>query len=371
MLTIHLVAGARPNFMKVAPLYFALERTNWCQPLIVHTGQHYDPNMSDSFFKDLGLPKPNFHLNIGSGTHAEQTAGILLAYEKILVSDPPDWVIVVGDVNSTLAATLTAKKLNLRVAHLEAGLRSKDRTMPEEINRIITDSISDLLWTPSKDADKNLNKEGISAAKISRVGNVMIDSFELLRKQIEKTLTYQEFGLTPKNFGVVTLHRPSNVDNKKVLAEIIKQLSIVAQTIPLVFALHPRTKLRLQKFGFFKDFATKKGIHLTTPMSYIKFMGLVRSSQFIVTDSGGIQEETTYLGIPCLTLRDTTERPITVEMGSNMLTKPSHISKLIQKAISGNWKQGKCPPLWDGKTAERIVEDLFRRSDKPSNLVSE
>ena len=370
MLTVHLIAGARPNFMKVAPLYFALERTNWCEPLIVHTGQHYDPNMSDAFFKDLGLPNPNFHLNIGSGTHAEQTAGILLAYEKILVSDPPDWVIVVGDVNSTLAATLAAKKLNLRVAHLEAGLRSKDRTMPEEINRILTDSISDLLWTPSKDADKNLINEGIPAEKISCVGNVMIDSFELLREQIEKTVTYQGFGLTPKKFGVVTLHRPNNVDDKKVLAEIIKQLSHVATAIPLVFALHPRTKLRLQEFGFFKDFATTEGVHLTPPMSYIKFMGLVRSSQFIVTDSGGIQEETTYLGIPCLTLRDTTERPITVEMGSNKLTKPSQLYNLIQKAISGNWNLGKCPPLWDGNTAERIVEDLFRRSDRLSNLVS-
>ena len=347
--------------MKVAPLYHELKRTSWCEPIIVHTGQHYDANMSDSFFDELQLPSPDIHLGIGSGSHAEQTAGVMTAYEKIILDKKPDWIVVVGDVNSTMAVTLSAKKLLIPVAHLEAGLRSGDRTMPEEINRLVTDAIVDVLWTPSPDADTNLRNEGVSESKICNVGNIMIDSYELLRGQIEAGKIPEKFNLQAGEYGVVTLHRPSNVDDQDTLGRLTDYLCQVAQEIPLVFALHPRTRKNLESFNLFKELDTASGMQITPPLSYIHFMGLVRDSQFLITDSGGVQEETSYLGIPCVTLRDTTERPITVTMGTNKLANPDQLLGCIADISQGAWPKGQCPPLWDGKTAQRVAEDLFQR----------
>jgi UDP-N-acetylglucosamine 2-epimerase (non-hydrolysing) len=362
MISVHLIAAARPNFMKVAPLYHALKATDWCEPVIVHTGQHYDPNMSDAFFEDLSLPKPHYNLGIGSGSHAEQTAGVMVAYEKILIDTTPDWIIVVGDVNSTVACTLAAKKLCLRVAHLEAGLRSRDRQMPEEINRIVTDSIADVLWTPSRDGDENLIAEGVPSSRISFVGNIMLDSYELLRTRIEQENTRAEFGLEAGKFGVVTLHRPSNVDDRDTLSGLMKTLGEVAAHLPLVFSLHPRTRKNLETFGLLDGLSSMPGIHLTDPMNYVRFMGLVREARVVITDSGGIQEETTYLGIPCLTLRDSTERPVTISEGTNRLATPDTLGELLERVVNGEWAKGGCPELWDGKTAQRVAEDLKARS---------
>ena len=361
MTSVHLIAAARPNFMKVAPLYHELKRAGWCEPVIVHTGQHYDANMSDSFFDELQLPPPDIHLGIGSGSHAEQTAGVMTAYESIILDKKPDWIIVVGDVNSTMAVTLAAKKLLIPVAHLEAGLRSGDRSMPEEINRLVTDAIADVLWTPSPDADDNLKNEGVSASKISNVGNIMIDSYELLREQIEARKIPENFNLLAGKYGVVTLHRPSNVDDRKTLADLTDYLCQVSQDIPLLFSLHPRTRKNLEAFDLFETLNDAEGMQITPPLSYIQFMGLVRDSRFLITDSGGIQEETSYLGIPCVTLRNTTERPITVTMGTNRLANPDQLLRCIADISQGAWPKGQCPPLWDGKTAQRVAEDLFQR----------
>ena len=295
---IHLIAAARPNFMKVAPLYHALAREPWCRVVLVHTGQHYDVDMSDAFFRDLRLPDPDVHLGIGSGSHAEQTAGVMVAYEKLCVEAPPAWTIVVGDVNSTVACALTAAKLLIPVAHLEAGLRSGDRAMPEEINRLVTDTLADLLWTPSPDGDANLLAEGVPPARIERVGNVMIDSYELLRGRIEQAATRQRFGLEAKGYGVVTLHRPSNVDREADLGPLVAALVEASEILPLVFPLHPRTRQRLESFGLYDSLIAAPNIHPAKPMGYVEFMGLVRECRLVITDSGGIQEETTYLGIP-------------------------------------------------------------------------
>ncbi len=362
MLSVHLIAAARPNFMKVAPLFHALAKSDWCRPVLVHTGQHYDFNMSDAFFQDLGLPEPDYHLGVGSGTHAEQTAGVMVAYEKVLMETMPDWVVVVGDVNSTIACTLAAKKLCLRVAHLEAGLRSRDRAMPEEINRMVTDAIADVLWTPSTDGDANLLAEGVAPERISFVGNIMIDSYELLRERIERETTRNDFGLKAGSYGVVTLHRPSNVDHRETLKDLVETLTAAARDVPLVFALHPRTHKNLERFDLYETLAGAEGIHLCGPLSYIRFMGLVREAKLVITDSGGIQEETTYLGIPCLTLRDTTERPITVSEGTNRLTTTTELSGLIDMVLAGGWQTGRRPDLWDGKTAARVAKDIRRRS---------
>jgi len=362
MLKVHLIAAARPNFMKVAPVWHALRQSDWCRPVLIHTGQHYDANMSDAFFVDLGLPAPDHHLGIGSGTHSEQTAGVMVAYEKILVAAPPDWTIVVGDVNSTVACTLAAAKLGLRVAHLEAGLRSYDRTMPEEINRIVTDAIADVLWTPSEDADENLRHEGVAPDRVTRVGNIMIDSYELLRPKIEAATTRARFGLAARSYGVVTLHRPSNVDAPEALGELVTALGAVARRLPLVFALHPRTRKNLAAFGLLDTLEGQPGMHVTEPLSYIPFMGLVREAKLVITDSGGIQEETTYLGIPCLTLRNTTERPITVSQGTNRLVRAETLGEIVESILAGGGPVARCPPLWDGRTAERVAADLRRRS---------
>lgn len=360
--TIHLIAAARPNFMKVAPLYHALKREPWCTVKLIHTGQHYDANMSDAFFHDLKLPAPDYHLGVGSGSHAEQTGGVMIAYEKICLEDRPDWIVVVGDVNSTAACAMVGTKLHIPVAHLEAGLRSGDRRMPEEINRLVTDAIADLLWTPSPDADDNLRREGVAEERIERIGNIMMDSYELLHERIAAENAPAAYGLTPGNYGVVTLHRPSNVDDRETLTLLVDQLKKAAATIDLLFAVHPRTRKRLEEFGLAAELARAPGLTLAEPVSYVPFMSLVRNAKLVITDSGGVQEETTYLDIPCLTLRDNTERPITVTEGTNRLVKPAALLANVEEALAGNWSHGRRPEYWDGQAAKRIVASLKRRT---------
>ncbi|TSA09148.1 MAG: UDP-N-acetylglucosamine 2-epimerase (non-hydrolyzing) [Deltaproteobacteria bacterium] len=345
--------------MKVAPLFRALRREAWCTPLLIHTGQHYDDDMSTLFFRDLGLPQPYRHLGVGSGSHAEQTAGVMVACEQVCQEQRPDWVIVVGDVNSTLAGALSAKKLQIPVAHLEAGLRSRDMSMPEEINRLLTDAISDLLWTPSPDADENLKREGIPPERIVRVGNIMIDSYEMLREQIEAEPTAFSLGLEPGNYGVVTLHRPNNVDCQKDLSGLVAMLIRLAAMVDLVFPVHPRTRARLESFGFWGVLEKTPGLQILPPMSYIRFMSLVREARLVITDSGGLQEETTFLNIPCLTLRENTERPITITQGTNRLVNPESIVDCVQRILDGLWvASGMRPQFWDGNTAARVVKSL-------------
>lgn len=356
---IHLIAAARPNFMKIAPLYHALNAEDWCKVHIIHTGQHYDANMSDSIFADLMLPEPHFHLGIGSGSHAHQTGNVMLKYEDIVLNqERPDFLVVVGDVNPTAACSQVATKLHIPVAHLEAGLRSGDRRMPEEINRLVTDAISDALWTPSPDADENLKREGHPDSRIVRVGNIMMDSFELLRDKIEAEKSPEKFGLDIGNYGVVTLHRPSNVDEYDTLKNLVDQLVAVSRKIQLIFAVHPRTRNSLQQHGFWDDLQNVPGLKLVEPVSYVPFMSLVKSAKLIITDSGGIQEETTYLNIPCLTLRENTERPITITEGTNKLVPLENLMENVDQVLDGQWRTGTKPDLWDGQTAGRVVREI-------------
>jgi UDP-N-acetylglucosamine 2-epimerase (non-hydrolysing) len=340
--------------MKIAPLFHALSATDWAQPVFVHTGQHSDWLMSGIFLQELGLPAPHFSLAVGGGTHAETTAAVMVAYESLCQAELPDFVVVVGDVNSTIGTALAAKKLLLPVAHLEAGLRSFDRTMPEEINRIVTDSISDLLWTPSEDADENLKREGIAPDRIVRVGNIMIDAYEMLVPRIGAARSFARFGFQPREYGVVTLHRPSNVDDPVKLAELIEELGAASKQIPLVFPVHPRTSKHLSGKG------AGPGIIFTDPLPYIEFMSLVENAALVITDSGGIQEETSYVGVPCLTVRATTERPITLTMGTNRLIDPELISGSVAEILSDRNRRLKPAeiPLWDGHAAERITKSL-------------
>ena len=355
---IHLIAAARPNFMKIAPLYHCLVEKDWADPVIVHTGQHYDLNMSDIFFQDLGLPAPHIHLGVGSGTHAEQTGGVMIAYEKILMENRPDLTVVVGDVNSTVACTLAACKLGVETAHLEAGLRSFDRTMPEEINRIVTDAISDHLWTPSADSDENLIREGVAPEKIVRVGNIMIDSLVMMTPAIERENTVSRLNLSPREYGVVTLHRPSNVDYENSLKKIISALTEISKQLPLVFPSHPRTRNQLSKFGMLEDLENIPSFRIIEPLGYKEFMNLVFNARVAITDSGGIQEETTFLGLPCLTLRPNTERPITVSEGTNTLTDPERLGIDCEKALKTNTLKKTSIEFWDGATSERVALEI-------------
>lgn len=362
-----LVAGARPNFMKIAPIHRAFSARAAGQSnadvLLVHTGQHYSPNMSDEFFRDLGIPAPDINLEVGSGSHAEQTARIMVAFESACVEHRPDWVIVVGDVNSTIACALTAKKLGIRVAHVEAGLRSRDMSMPEEINRLCTDAISDLLFTTDIMADANLRNEGVAANKIHFVGNTMIDSLlQQIKRARELLLPH---GLAPGGYAVLTLHRPANVDSPEFLAPIMRAINAIADRIPVVFPVHPRTAPRL------KEIELHPCIRIVEPMSYLPFLGLVARSRMVLTDSGGIQEETTVLGIPCLTMRPNTERPITCEIGTNVLvgTDARRIVREANSILDGHTRPGATPEKWDGHAAERIVEVLLNQSARDPNLV--
>lgn len=344
--------------MKIAPLWRALSTADWCSVEIVHTGQHTDANMSDVFFDDLGLPTPHHVLGAGGGTHAETTARVMVAYERLCLDRRPDWTIVVGDVNSTVAAALAAKKLNIRVAHLEAGLRSGDRAMPEEINRIVTDAICDLLWTPSPDGDDNLTREGVPADRIERVGNIMIDTLEAQRPAIEAARL--PAGLEAAHYGLVTLHRPANVDDAASLRLLVDALIGVARTFPIAFPVHPRTRKALLASGLLQKLEAARGVALMQPLGYIEFMRLLFSARFIVTDSGGVQEEATHVGVPCLTLRDSTERPITITHGTNRLVAPGQLGLALAKILSSPLAALPPIPLWDGHAAERCAASLRR-----------
>ena len=354
---LHLV-GARPNFMKVAPIYRAVAERASLRQRIVHSGQHYDLNMSDVFFADLGLPPPDVHLGVGSGTHAQQTAKVMTELEKVCTEEKPDLVSVVGDVNSTLAGSLVAAKALIPLAHVEAGLRSRDRTMPEEINRMVTDRLADILLTPSRDADENLRQEGVDQSRIHFVGNVMIDSLLAFKPKAEELPTVKKMGLTPKQYAVCTLHRPSNVDQADTLSGLLDALSHIARSMPVIFPAHPRTQKIIAESGLASALARSPGLRLVEPMGYLEFLSLTIQAALILTDSGGLQEEATVLNIPCLTLRENTERPITVSLGTNTLVgrDPERIKREAMQVLSGHGKQGRIPELWDGHAAQRIAE---------------
>ena len=365
------VVGARPNFIKMAPIISAMNRlSNQIFHTLVHTGQHYDKGMNQSILDDLGLPKPDINLGVGSGSQAEQTARIMMAFEKVCKNIYPDLVILVGDVNSTLACAITAKKLNIQVAHVEAGLRSHDQSMPEEINRIITDSISDYLFVTEKEGIVNLKKEGKNDDQIYFVGNVMIDTLfqNLVRLEgLEKDLIKPNFDIQPprykpySRYAVITLHRPSNVDKKSTLIDIISALNYISEDLDILFPAHPRTQKRIKEFGLTPSI--NGTIKILPPLPYLSFLNLWKNADFVLTDSGGLQEETTALGIPCFTIRDNTERPITVEEGTNTLvgTKAKGILTAYEDFKNGKSKKGRIPDLWDGRAAERIVDILLRK----------
>ncbi len=361
---VMLVAGARPNFMKIAPLWSEMKRFPAdFEPIMLHTGQHYDYEMSKVFFEDLNLPEPDYFLGAGSGSHAEQTARIMIECEKVLQKEHPNLVVVFGDVNSTLACSITAKKLLIPVAHVEAGLRSFDMTMPEEINRKVTDAISDILFTPSRDGDENLIDEGVERKQIHFVGNIMIDSLISILEKIDRSFedkVFERFEVQREAFILVTLHRPSNVDHKDNLRRIMRFLNSLSLRIPILFPVHPRTKNRID--GFEKGFASSAAFKILEPLRYKEFITLEKCSKCALTDSGGIQEETTYLNVPCLTLRPNTERPITIIQGTNELVSMDNIGEKMKIILSKDWKQANRPELWDGKTAERIV-DLLKRME--------
>lgn len=398
-----LVVGARPNFMKIAPLLRAIRAYNDLNgapilPFLVHTGQHYDFNMSEAFFRDLDLPQADLHLGVGSGNHGEQTGKVLIEFEKVLLEKKPDVVIVVGDVNSTLACALAAVKLHIPVAHVESGLRSFDRKMPEEINRLLTDAISDYLFTPSPEGDENLLKEGIPRERIFLVGDIMVDSLLFHLDQAKRSDILARLGLKPLApprlssasqlespgftlpYGLMTLHRPANVDDQSALERIVRGLLEVSAHFPILFPLHPRTAKQIRAFGmegsfqfhpspdtrreeYFEKGGFKRKIHCFDPLGYLDFLNLMSNAKVVFTDSGGIQEETTVLNIPCITLRDTTERPITLTKGTNVLVHndPQKIIAEVKKVLAGETRESGCPALWDGHTAERIVQILASR----------
>ncbi|TYP95618.1 UDP-N-acetylglucosamine 2-epimerase (non-hydrolysing) [Fodinibius salinus] len=362
------VASARPNFMKVAPLLEEFKNHQKIEAQLLHTGQHYDYEMSKIFFDELGIPKPDFHLGVGSGTHAEQTAKVMTEFEKVLQEEQPDWVVVVGDVNPTMACTIVANKMGIKVAHVEAGLRSYDRDMPEEINRVLTDSIADLLLTPSIDGNMNLKKEGIADEKIRFVGNIMIDTLFNMRERSDESTILADLGISEKNYGLVTLHRPSNVDQKDTLRNFVDVLEQTSTDLPLVWPVHPRSKNNAEKFDLWDQLNSIEDLHLLEPVGYLDNVCLMNNARLVLTDSGGIQEETTALGVPCLTARENTERPITITEGTNTLvgTDPEvildHIEKHLQNGVAGGNKELPKPLYWDGNTAKRIVKAILEAS---------
>jgi len=362
MLKVINVVGARPNFMKVAPIVDAMKRRpHKFEPLVVHTGQHYDAAMSDAFFTDLELPTPDTYLGVGSGTHAAQTAAVMERFEPLVAEQKPDWVVVVGDVNSTLACALVCVKLGTKVAHVEAGLRSRDRTMPEEINRLLTDQIADLLFTTSKDADQNLLAEGIPAERIRFVGNVMIDSLIKNLKRAQQSTIKSQLDLTEGSYGVLTLHRPSNVDNRQTFTRILDALETISSLLPIIFPVHPRTRKTIADLGLAERVRSFPNLRLIDPLGYLDFINLYSGARLVLTDSGGIQEETTFLGIPCLTLRENTERPVTVQLGTNVIvgTDKQKIIAAATTALNGSSSgPSQQVPLWDGHTADRILDAL-------------
>lgn len=350
------VVGARPNFMKIAPIVEEMKKVPHLDGKLIHTGQHYDEGMSDVFFRDLGIPVPDVHLGVGSGTHAEQTARIMVEFEKVCLQEKPDLIIVVGDVNSTMACTLVAAKLLIPVAHVEAGLRSFDRAMPEEINRLVTDALAELLFTTSRDADENLKREGVDPAKIHFVGNVMIDT--LLKHRAKAASLQIE---KPQQYALVTLHRPSNVDDPIVLRSILEALDEISKSIRVLFPIHPRTTKRVREFGL-----SMNGIQTMDPLGYLEFLNLESTATVVLTDSGGLQEETTILGVPCLTLRHNTERPVTITQGTNIMVGPDkrRILDAFRKIMTGAWHPAGPPELWDGHAAERIIRVIRDFSER-------
>jgi UDP-N-acetylglucosamine 2-epimerase (non-hydrolysing) len=362
---IDLIAGARPNFMKIAPIIDAIEEARAMGKNIsyrlVHTGQHYDKNMSESFFEQLGIPDPDINFNAGGGTQAEQTAAIMIAYERLLIEDKTDLCLVVGDVTSTMACAITARKMLVPVAHVEAGIRSGDWSMPEEINRVVTDSITNYFFTTSEIANENLRKSGVSEKQILFVGNTMIDTLLKHRHNFQKPEIWNQAGLTTGNYIVITLHRPANVDEEGNLKDLLNEITHNSHNIPLIFPVHPRTARGLNNIGI-----NHPKLYLIEPLGYLEFNYLVERSKAVITDSGGITEETTVLGIPCMTLRNNTERPETIQIGTNELlgTDPKAIKPALNKLFKGDWKKGGIPELWDGKAAERIVGHLLDIFDK-------
>jgi len=357
------VAGARPNFMKIAPLMKEMKKHPEIHPMLVHTGQHYDERMSKLFFEDLQIPKPDIDLEVGSASHAVQTARIMITFEQVLLKEQPDLVIVVGDVNSTIGCALPAVKFHIPVAHVEAGLRSFDRNMPEEINRVLTDAISEYLFVTEPSGKKNLLNEGIPEEKIYFVGNVMIDTLLANKVRADQSSVLEMLGLTPRECALLTLHRPSNVDVPETFLRILQALEAIQTHLPIVFPAHPRTRKRIAEFGLTALIGSMKDLRLIEPLGYLDFLKLMAESKLVLTDSGGIQEETTILNVPCITLRETTERPITVQQGTNVVvgTNPERIIKESYKVLNGRIVSSQMPDLWDGKAAKRIVRILLEK----------
>ncbi|MEM1326658.1 MAG: UDP-N-acetylglucosamine 2-epimerase (non-hydrolyzing) [Bacteroidota bacterium] len=367
MLNILNIVGARPNFMKVAPLHRTFEAHPQITSKILHTGQHYDAKMSDIFFNQLGMPEPHYYLGIGGGSHTWVTANIMLKFEEILKADRPDLVLVVGDVNSTVACTLVAIKMGIPVAHVEAGLRSGDRSMPEELNRLMTDSVADYLFVTEQSGMIHLAKEGVSDEKVFFVGNVMIDSLVHFREKAAHSTILEDHQISPKDYILMTMHRPHNVDNEKSLRDILQIIKDATQHKKVIFPIHPRTTNNMKKFGLYEELESMDGLTLLEPQGYLEFLKLMDNAALIITDSGGIQEETTYLQVPCMTFRDTTERPSTVDIGTNFLMKdlnPVTVREQMEAILDGKAKAGIIPPFWDGQTSERIAAILVEKLSK-------
>ncbi|HEX6198745.1 MAG TPA: UDP-N-acetylglucosamine 2-epimerase (non-hydrolyzing) [Thermoanaerobaculia bacterium] len=364
------VAGCRPNFVKLGPLFREMRRHPEVRPLLVHTGQHYDRALSDVFFRDLELPEPDVHLEVGSASHAVQTARVMEGMEEVLIEHVPDLVLLVGDVNSTVAAALTAVKLGVPVAHVEAGLRSFDREMPEEINRVVTDSLSDFLFATERSALDNLRREGVADEKVFLVGNVMVDALLWSLPRIERSDVLERQGLKAGGYAVLTLHRPDNVDDPEQAARLVRTLTELQRDVPVVFPVHPRTRERFSRMGLWHEVERARGLHPIDPLGYLDFLALVRGAALVLTDSGGLQEESTVLGVPCLTLRNGTERPATVEQGTNRIVgkEPEAILEAAREALSGRWTKHGVPELWDGRASERILSVLLERAEEIRNL---